>query len=203
MLKKLIVLAMVIGVVAGLALPASASAAWKHHATPLQQNAQVGLTGTVRFSGNLGGVECQITSRTNFLAEQTTALVETFVAHPTSDTANCHGTGGLFKCQIHNLTPQFAANWTAHTVQSPVSVSVTTTTIHSQATGAFCPVTTISLTAGSVTFTPDLAETVSQVSEAGNLQAHLTTTNGTVDTETVATSGTLTIEFPNAKTYSL
>jgi hypothetical protein len=202
MLKKLTVLAVAIGAVAALALPASASAAWKHHSTPIATDQTVGFTGNVRFQGGLGGVECQITSRTKFLAGQTTATAETFAPHPTSDTTNCRGLGGLAFCQIHNLQPQ-APNWTAHTVQSPVSVTVTTTTIHSQATGGFCPVTTISLTAGTVTLTPNQANTVSSATESGNLQAHLTTTSGTVDTETVSTSGTLTIESPNAETYSI
>jgi hypothetical protein len=212
MLKKLTVLAMTVGAVAAFALPASASAAWKHHSTSIATDQTVGFTGNARFQGGLGGIECQITSQTKFLAGQTTGTAETFVAHPTSDTANCRGLGGLAFCQIHNLTPQQAANWTIHTATA-TTVSVTTTTIHSQATGAFCPVTTISLTAGTATLTPEKKnaegkfvanpDTVETATISGSLQADLTTSGGSVDTETVTISGDLLVESPNANTYSI
>jgi hypothetical protein len=217
MLKKLTVLAMAIGAVAALVLPATASAVWKHHATNISNDVQLGLTGNVRFQGGLGGIECQVTSRAKFLAGQTTGTAETFVPHPTSDTTNCKGLGGLAFCQIHNLTPQ-APNWTFHTsawqthgqqVQHAAAVVITTTTIHSQATGGFCPVNTISLHAGSVGLIPTNTNgvvdpnTVVKLDLNGTLQATLTTTNSTVDTEIVETRGTVEIESPNSHTYSI
>lgn len=206
MFRKTVVVAIAVGIVGVLALPISAAANWKHHNTSIQADTTIGLTGNLKFQGGLGGVECQVTSRVKLYTEwvllQTTGTAETFVPHPTSDTTNCKGHGGLTFCQIHNLSPQMP-NWWIHTVQTPASISVTTTTIHSQATGGFCPVTTISLTAGTVTLTPNQPNTAISATLAGALQAHLTTSSGTVDRETVTTTGTLSIESPNAHTYSI
>jgi hypothetical protein len=202
MLKKLTVLAMAVGVVAALALPASASATWKHHATAIQQSVQVGFTGQARFQGGLGGVECQVTSAAQFLAGQTTGNITSFTPHPTNDTTNCKGLGGLAFCQIHNVAPT-TFPWVFHTVQSPVSVSVTHGQIHSQATGGFCPVNTLTITAGTVTITPNQPNTASSVTLSGSASVHLTTNNGQVDTENTTVSGSLAIEAPNAATYSI
>ncbi|HEX5928092.1 MAG TPA: hypothetical protein VFY48_01730 [Solirubrobacterales bacterium] len=204
MFKKMTVLAMAVGVVAALALPASASATWKHHQSAIQSNAQLGLTGQARFQGTLGGIECQVTSRAVFIAGQTTGTAETFVPHPTSDTANCKGLGGLAFCQTHNLTPQ-APGWTFHTivVNGVAKIQVTTTTITSQTTGGFCPVKHISLAGGEVTLDPAQDETVSSASLSGTLGAQLQTNDGTIDSESVTVSGTLNVESPNAATYSI
>jgi hypothetical protein len=125
MLKKMTVLAMAVGVLAALALPASASAAWRHHQTAIQQDVQLGLTGQARFQGENGGIECQVTSKVKFLSGQTTGNVETFVPHPTDATTNCKGLGALAFCQIHDVTPFGTINqsallsttnpWTLHT----------------------------------------------------------------------------------------
>jgi hypothetical protein len=200
MLKKMTVLAMAVGALAAMVLPASASANWKHHNTNISEAAQIGLTGNVRFQGPIGGVECQITSRAKF-NPGTTGVAETFVPHPTSDTTNCKGTGGLSPCQIHGVTPQ-APNWVFHTTATS-AISLTTTDITSTLTGGFCLVKHINLTGGTVTLTPNATNTISSATESGNLQAHIQTTSGAIDTQGVATSGTLTIESPNANTYSI
>ncbi len=207
MLRKIAVLVTVLLAVGALAVP-SVAAGWQHNHSLLTQNVQLGITGSMRFQGALGGIECQVTSRILFAAG-TTGVVETFVPHPTSETANCKGLGGLAFCQIHNLTPQSAAFWTLHTqaFQTPQgakethenAVVVTTGLIHSQATGGFCPVKTISLTpAGGLGIVAEPLEstTISSVQLAGALQGHLTTLSGVVDTEQVFIGGTLLIEDP-------
>jgi hypothetical protein len=202
MLKKMSVLAMAVGVVAAMVLPASASATWKHHATDIQTNTTIGVTGNVRFQGSIGGVECQVTSRVLFESGTTTGKAETFVPHPTSDTTNCKGLGGLAPCQTHNVAPQ-APNWTIHTVAGP-AISVTTTDITSQLTGGvFCLVKAIKLTGGTVSFTPNQANTASSAQLSGQLQADIQTNSGAADQENVTVSGTLDIESPNAATYSI
>ncbi len=200
MLKKMTVLAMAVGILAAMALPASAPAAWKHHDVAIQINKTTGFTGNVRFQGGLGGVECQVTSAVEFKANQTTGTAETFKPHPTSETSNCKGLGGLIGCQIHELTPQ-EPGWVIHTATA-TTITVTTTTIHSVPTGGFCPLKTISLTAGTVTFTPNQPNTVTTAALSGQLQAHQQTAgSGTVHTEEVTVSGTLTAEEPH--TYSI
>jgi hypothetical protein len=201
MLKKLTVLAMAIGALAALA-PASASATWDHHTTPIDQNQQLTFSGQARFQGGLGGVECQVSSNAQFLAGQTTGNITSFVPGPTSDTVNCKGTGGLVFCQVHNVSPT-SFPWVFHTVQSPASISITHGEIHSQATGGFCPITAITITAGTVTATPNQPETVSSIQLSGNASVHLTTSGGSQDTENTTVSGTLSILAPNAGTYSI
>jgi hypothetical protein len=216
MFKKITVLAMAVGAVAALALPASASANWQHNHQALQQGVTLGLTGNVRFQGALGGIECLVTSRATF-NPGTTGVAETFVPdpagqpQPATETNRCKGLGGLAFCQIHNLTPQ-APNWTIHTQSSQTpqgdpkvthtnAAVVTTQTIHSQATGGFCPVNTISLHGGNVGVIPEPTDstTIDSVQLHGALQATLTTTNAVLDNEQVFVSGTLQIEDPNQR----
>ncbi len=204
MLRKTMVVAMAVGVLGAVGVPGVAVGSWQHNHQALQQNVQLGLTGNFRMQSGLGGFECQVTSRVQF-SPGTTGVVETFVPHPTSETANCKGLGGLAFCQIHNLTPQ-APNWTMHTdaSQTPQGTKethqnaavITTTTIHSQATGGFCPVTTISFTVGKLGMIPEptSSTTISSIQIHGPLQVHLTTTNSTVDSEQVFFSGTFQIE---------
>lgn len=202
MLKKMTVLAMAVGVVAAMALPASAAAQWKHHSTAIQTNTTIGVTGNARFQGGLGGVECQVTSRVKFVPG-TTGVAETFVPDPTDATTNCKGLGGLSPCQIHNLTPQTEANWPVHTNTSVMTVQVNQS-ITSQATGGiFCLVKHIELTQGSVTFTPNQPSTVSSAQLQGSLPVDIQTNNGTKHQENVTVSGSLSVESPNAATYSI
>jgi hypothetical protein len=229
MLKKITVLAMAVGVVAALALPASAAADWEHHEVPIQTDVQLGLTGKVRFQGGLGGVECQITSRAKFLAFQTTGTAETFAAHPTGDTANCVGLGGLAFCQIHNLTPQQTNNWTFHTAawQTVTQVHsngqttfgethqraavVTAQTLESQLTGGFCPVKKVVLHPNSVALTEEEqptttvgdGKTVTNLDVNGTATATLETNSGALDQEETLVQGTVQVESPNQNTYDL
>ncbi|HEX5929342.1 MAG TPA: hypothetical protein VFY48_08110 [Solirubrobacterales bacterium] len=224
MLKKMTVLAMAVGVVAALALPASASATWKHGQTAIEKDEQLGLTGNARFQGGLGGVECQVTSKITFQAGQTTGKVESFVPHPTSDTLNCKGLAGLAFCQIHDVTPFSGASllstqnpWVLHTwaestggeppvIHQKDLIHVTSGNITSTLTGGFCPVKHIMLTGGTVVATPNQPNNVTSVQLSGTLLAHLQTNNhaeGQSHTENVTVSGTLTIEEPKAHTYSI
>jgi hypothetical protein len=199
MSKKSTVLALTISLAATLSLAATASASWKHHQTAIQENVQIGLTGQARFQGALGAIECQVTARTTF-QPGTTGLVETFVAHPTSDTTNCKGSGGLAFCQFHDLTAQ-GLPWTLH-ASGETTISVTSGGITSQATGGFCPVKHVLVAAGTITATLNQANTISSGQLSGTLTTQLETTSGVKDSESVTTQGTLSIESPNAATYS-
>ncbi len=200
MLKKVIVLAMSVAAAAALALPVSAAASWKHHNTAIQQNVQVGLFGQARFQGGLGGVECQITSAAQFLAGQTTVNITSFT--PVNTTLNCKGLGGLAFCQVHEFQPTNFP-WVGHTIQSPASIDVTHGEIHHQLTGGFCPVSNATVKPGTVVITPSQPNTVSSVQLSGQASVDLTTNGGTKDTENTTVAGTLSIESPNANTYSI
>ncbi len=204
MIKKIMVLAVAASAVAAVAVPASAPASWLHHGTPIQQDVQLGLTGQTRFQGALGGVECQVTSRLKLFAGQTAGTVETYAFHPTNDTANCKGLGGLAFCQYHSVSPT-GLPWTMHAVEDKGTPKTMTTgvTVTAQSTGGFCPMKHTALTSGSVLSTPNQANTVSSMQVSGNVQVDFQTTNGTVDKETMAVGGTSTIESPNANTYSI
>lgn len=208
MFKKTLTVALVVGAAVGISVPGVASGSWKHHQTAIQQDVQFGLTGNIRFQGGLGGLECQITSRTKLLASTTTAVTETVVPHPTSDTANCKGLGGMAFCQYHNSAPQ-APSWTVHSqsFQTTSGTSggsthsgaavVTTQNITVQTTGGFCPTKGVVITGGSVGMLPDGQEqTITNVVLSGTLQTHFETSSGGIDSEHITLSGTLQIENP-------
>ncbi len=204
MTKTLVALAMITGAVAALAVPASASASWLHHATPIQQNVQLGLTGQTRFQGGLGGVECQVTSSLQLLVGQTVGKIATYAFHPTSDTTNCKGLGGLAFCQLHNTTPQNLP-WTLHPaeIEGQDQLRITNVSVTGQATGGFCPIKKTTLTGSTVIGTPNQPNTVSSMQLSGKAQVDIETTNGTTDQETATVGGTMNIESPNASTYSM
>lgn len=214
MVKKMTVLALAVGILAALALPSSASAFWRHSGNPIGEDVQLGLTGVVGFQSALGGIHCQVTSRVKFTAGQTTGHAETFTPHPTGDTANCSGQGGLAFCQIHNVTPTGMAphatpthpsGWTIHTSQSSAqTIEVTVGEIHSTPTGGFCPLERVTITPGTVLIHGE-EQHVTNATLQGTLQAHLQTKgqaktgephkfDGAVDTVQVQTTGTLQIE---------
>jgi hypothetical protein len=168
MLRKTTTLAMALGIVAAMALPAGAGANWKHNGQPIQSNVQVPFTGTnVKFESQVigGGLGCQVTSEVQFKANQTTGTATSFKAHPTSDTANCFGTGGLAFCQIHNLTPQQGIQWVIHTAAG-TTLSITHGDVTAQLTGGFCPLSHFHLKAGTIVGTAD-AHKVSTITLTG------------------------------------
>ncbi|HEX5928919.1 MAG TPA: hypothetical protein VFY48_05965 [Solirubrobacterales bacterium] len=202
MLKKITVLAVAVGVVAALALPATASATWKHHSTDIAQDVQFNLTGQARFETGFGGAECQVAIKVKLYAGQTTGVVETWGPHPTNETTNCKGLSGAAFCQAHDFTP-LAPNWPVHTSEG--AIKITTQNITSQPTGGFCPVNQLTLTPGTVTATPNQPNTFSSFSLSGNLVTHKRTT-GNGETETgpeTQISGTVSVTSPNSSTYSI
>ncbi len=229
MLKKITVLAMAVGVLAALALPTAASASWKHHQTPIQQNVTLDLTGFALFEGALGSVKCQITSQATFLAGQTTGIAHTFDAHPGDETQNCDAGGALNPCQIHNLTPQQNVNWTFHTgafqtvtnihngtqttfgSQFQKAAIVTADTIESQSTGGvFCMVQRIVIhpeTIGLIEHGGGQdGDTISELEINGTAKVTVQTNGaqGATHTEHALVTGTLQIEKENLRnTYSL
>lgn len=226
MFKRTTLLALALGVMAAIVMPAAASAAWKHHQVAIQQNVQINFTGNVRFDTGNGSAECQFKMNVQFLAGQTTGNLNTLAPHPTSDTANCKGLGGYAFCQAHNFTLQ-EMPWTFHTAQAetttitvdgpnPGEVTVkgtgvfhqgfviTTRSIKAQATGAFCPGKEIHFTAGTLTALANQPNTFSSVQLNGGLLTHKLTNTGVTDTEVVKVTGLLEIENPEQRnTYSL
>ncbi len=206
MFKKIIVLAMAVGVVAALALPTAASAAWKHHQTQIAHNVAIPFTGNFVYSSAIGGISCQVTSETQFFTGQTTGEIETLDVHPGDETTNCKGTGSLSPCQVHNLTPQVGLNWGFHTtgtVEKP-SIQLTTGTLSYQMTGSFCGAKKIQTTPGNLTATPNQPNTFTSITLSGGLQAHIETNNGLVHPTAITVSGSLTIEEAAKKhTYSI
>ncbi len=212
MLKKIIVLAMALGVVAAFALPATAGAAWKHKGLPIQQAVDLDVTGTnVKFQSSVGGVECQTISTVTFNGpgqEATTGKADSFKPHPGTDTQNCKGFGGLAPCQIHNLTPTgvspHGTGWVLHTSTNPNRIQITVGEIHSQATGFFCPFQNITLTAGNVEATPE-QEPVKTLNLSGQLEGHLWNSSQPTNQTTVTTtiSGVLHVLGEANGTYEI
>jgi hypothetical protein len=212
-------------VLAGFAAP-PASATWKHHSLPIQENVQLAFTGTVTFETGGGNASCQLKMTVKFLVGSTTGFLETLQPDPTNETVNCKGAGGYAFCQVHDFT---ALNlpWTIHTTQSettdvtihgstPGEVTakgngishqafvITTGTITSTATGAFCPGKHILITPGSLMAIPNQPNTFSSVQLNGTLSPHKETNNGNLDTEQLKMTGLVQIENPELRnTYSI
>ncbi len=204
MFKKIAVLAMAAGVLAALALPTSASAAWKHHQEQIPQNVQLNLTGSLSFATGFGSAVCQAAAKVTFLAGQTKGVIDTWGPHPTNETTDCKGTGGAVGCQSHNLAP-LAPNWTFHTSSSEglAVLLITTQDITSQPTGAFCPVKQLRLTAATLVATPNQPNTVTSLQLSGTLVTDKETSSGVMDEGATQIGGTLEIESTNRHTYSL
>jgi hypothetical protein len=138
--------------------------------------------------------------RIKFFTGQTTGVAETFVLHPTSETDNCKGTGGLAFCQVHTLVPQLP-NWVLHTTTTDITVTLTDITYDT--TGAFCPHKQITTTAAPFKLTPNQPETFSSFQGNGTSTVDVNTTSGTVDKAAMEIRGTLNVESPYANTYSI
>lgn len=222
MFAKRTLRAVVLSIVALSALPAAASATWKHHQQPIQQDVQLGLTGKLRFEAVIGAFECQVTSRIKLLAGQTQATMETLATHPTSDTANCLGIGGFAFCQVHSLafggpgsTIQLGSFTTLEGIQhgNGQHTSVGTGIVHQglsmgvgiadDVTGVFCFIQHISA-GGSVLAVPNQPSTMSsfQLHGAGGSTVTLAS-NGQTNTYSLTVKGSLEIEAPNQNTYSI
>ncbi len=199
-------LAMSVGLLAALALPHTAPAAWKHHKTVIQKDVQIGLTGQVRVASGAGGVECQITSRVKFLQGQTTGTVETFAQDNGTVTQRCKGTGALGGCQVHELKVvglpwvlhTSAANQTGDGTKHPDRIEIKAGEITSTLQGAFCLTVHVSATVGTIFATPDKIETASSVGLSGAFKIHVAGLE-----EDGKASGTLQIEEPDQATYSI
>jgi hypothetical protein len=210
MWRKTTVLAMALSVVAAMALPGTASAVWKHHNTAIQQDVQIGLTGTYGFQSESGGSSCQITSAIKFFAGQTTGQVESFGPHPTNATTNCTTSGGLSQCQVETEQPT-NLSWPVHTTgtaQTP-TIQITFGDIHTDLIkkNLFCLYEHSTWTGGSLTIhaTPASGNTVTAFTISGSTQGHLyTDTANPMGTTTAMTlGGTLNVESPNSGTYSI
>jgi hypothetical protein len=222
MLRKMTVLAMAIGVVAAFALPASASASWKHHGVAIQVDKDISLTGKFRTQAGIGGIECQVTTTVTFFAGQTTGIIDTFDVHPQDETTDCKGLGGLAPCQIHNLTPQQNTNWSFHTEawQTVTAVQgqqttfgathqkalvITPQTLQYQMTGGiFCLVKKVQYHLNKIGLTeegPGDGNTITNLDVNGSALSTTETNSGALDQEETLIQGTLQVEPPNQNTY--
>ena len=190
-MKKVAMFATVAAALAGLAIPASASAIWQHNGGTLSQNVQIQNTGTAGFvSGGLG-IECQIDSKVKLLAGQTTAEVETFEPDLTEAgstvTSKCFVTPGLesLGCvDVHSVTPE-GLPWSAHAL-SAQTLAVTFGGFQQHLSGGlFCPKTTTT-TPGTVHIS-----TAQNPFHTGQLSGTLQTHNPALQVQ-VTGSGTVT-----------
>jgi hypothetical protein len=211
MFKKMTVLAMALGVVVAMALPATAAGTWKHHNTAIQEDVTFGLTGTAGTQTEAGGFYCQITAQAKFFAGQTRGQLETWVAHPTGATTNCAATGGLSQCEVETVQPTNLP-WTFHTTGSAENptIELTVGDMHTELRkkNLFCTFNHYTRTEGTVllTPTPSNGKTVTSLSLSGQSLGHLytqTSPGGSQTTPVVSFQGELSMESPNISTYSL
>ena len=197
MSKKKIALA-VLAATAAMMLPAPALAAeWGHNATPLKANATIGLTGTMKFTTQSGGiVECQVTfaavMKPGFQGE-----IESMAVDNGTVTEKCKTGGNLAKCQVH----QFQGTGFPWSMQlGEPNISVAAKEIHVSLTGApgECPITNFSTTPGTITMISS-AHQFSTLGLSGTLKHHVL---GAGEAQ-LSVSGSLSVESPNSATYEV
>ncbi len=183
MLKKTMVLAIAVGLVAAFALPFTASAKWTHHEKgEIQENVDLELEGSLGLSSGSGQVGCQVTSTALLFAFQTTGQLSSLTSAPEEEpTLDCSGSGGFVGCQIHGVQP-LEMPWQLHTTGTAETPTITGTfgDIHIEQTGLFCPYRHLTVTGSDVVFQPtdeenkvNAGKTVDHFDLSGTLQAHL------------------------------
>lgn len=213
MLKKTMMLAMAMAVVAAFAVPAAASAGlWKHHTTNIATDQQITLTGQAKFSsGGVGSIDCQTTSQLTATAGTSTGTVTKFDVDldeaGSTVTTKCKSGAFLAGCQVHASQAQ-GLPWTIH--NDTKEVTITNGVILIEMTGGFCPGKTATVTPGHVTATPNQTKTVTTFTLSGTVGVHIyanhnphATQQPVISDPAATVSGTQTILAPNKHTYSL
>ncbi len=183
MLKKITLLAMAVGMLAAFALPAAASASWTKHDKELKAG-ETGviseITGTaIKFTSvATGGVSCHTVGAATLTGGTTTGFLTKFEPL-TSATASCTTSGLLATegCVVEKVTST-ELPWIIHNNTPTTTISVTTRTIdielrktNAAKENVACPKFAGSdITPGTVTLTPDNAETISTLTLSGTLK---------------------------------
>jgi hypothetical protein len=176
MFKNTTILAVATAALVTFAIPATASANWQHHNTPLQANANIQFTGQFRVQSEMA-FECQIDATATLIAGQTTASVTAFGVDLTEAgstvTSRCfiNSTLEAFGCtDVAQVTVE-GLPWTAHATNTQ-TIAVTTGIIQYHLHGGiFCP-KTIQLTPGTVNINTSSAATWTTGQLSGQLLAH-------------------------------
>jgi hypothetical protein len=185
-MKKAILLTMAAAIVAMLAVPGSASAAWTKHHKAITENFELELEGTnIQFAGAFGSYECHTASRVNFETtnSSTTGKITFFVpGGSATEKSVCKGTGAQAQCEMHQFTAD-SLPWVVHTATAD-TVTITSGSVTTQNTGFLCLSPTV--TGGTTTMTVAAGETntTSTATLSGTLP-------GDSPNETVTISGTI------------
>jgi hypothetical protein len=78
MLKKATILGLVSAAFMAFAAHATGAPSWSHNHERLQKDGTLTITGNAKFDGEVGNVECQMTSMVQLTAESGTAQVDSF-----------------------------------------------------------------------------------------------------------------------------
>lgn len=197
MLKKMMALAIVLGLVAAAALPGAASAKWMHHENgELKSDVDFELEGSLGFQSELGQLACQVEMTMTFFALQGTGQIDSIDHIPQEEpTFDCGTSGSLAFCQIHAMKPK-GLHWLLHTTgtkENP-TVSITFGGMHFEQTGGFCPFKHATITEGNLNFLPTDAggkvnegKTVGTFDLSGSTQGHYYSSTPAPASQTTAT----------------
>ncbi len=206
MTKKIALLVTAGGILAIFALPAAASASWTLHDKELKagENPVVAATGTaIKYTSvATGGVSCNTTAEFQLTGGTTTGFIQKF--EPTgSATASCTTSGLLAAegCVVEKVTST-ELPWVIHNNTPTTTISVTNKNVHLELrkTNAAkeniaCPKFSGStFTSGTLTLTPDNAETISTLTLSGTLK---------FDPGEIPVTFSGTVHLTPAKTYGL
>jgi lipopolysaccharide export system protein LptA len=173
-----------------LLMPTAANAFWQFEEVPISGET-FELHGASRYQSELGGVECTVQVDVTLEPGTTTAKASQFGVK--ESTKECKGSGALAFCQVHGITYSGLPLTLHITETTPPTIAITTGDVQYTTTGGFCPVSTITLTAGTVTATADNPNAMKTVTMSGSLTADSTTSGGTVDKNTATVSGDLKV----------
>jgi hypothetical protein len=172
-LKKMTMLVVGAAALVALGVPAGASAQWTDNHATLAANAAFQLTGQWKFQGEVGSVECQVTSAGQLTSGTTTGNLQSFAvdqANGKTVAENCTIGGGLVivGCTTVSSVTSAGFPWGIH-LQSTQTIDITTGTMQNHLNGGmFCP-KTLQLTPGTVVLHMEQQDTWTQGQITGEL----------------------------------
>lgn len=203
-MKRAIALVLTAAAVTALGLPTAASAEeWTDEGVAIQQNETVLHTGNWQISGGLAGtIQCQLTVEFTMIAGTGLGEVKKYevdLDQTGQVTQKCATAGTTAFCQIHKME---ALNlpWLIEIKEGGKHWHITSKGWSTSLTGAFCPTSSIVVTEGTVTGTPDSPSGVSSYEMSGTVPADI---NGSQTPTELTVGGGMNVLEPDTGTFGL
>ncbi|HEX5928939.1 MAG TPA: hypothetical protein VFY48_06065 [Solirubrobacterales bacterium] len=169
MFRKVLFLSSLLAI--SLMAPVTATASWQFEEEPIPGQT-FEFHGKTGFQSGTGSIECTVRAHATLEPGTTTAKAGQFEVDGLPTEA-CKAIGGLAFCQVHGVS-YAGLPLTLHVTEAtPPTLSITTGDVQYTTTGGFCPTATATLTAATVTATPDNVDAMKTVALSGSTTLHV------------------------------